>query len=133
MCSSDLAVIVDLTNENREESHVGLLERSTVLDEAARQKAEHMAEGSYFAHNSPDGVTPWYWFDKVGYQYAYAGENLAVHFTDSGEVVKAWMDSPGHRANILSEDYREIGIGTAKGEYQGFPTVFVVQMFGTPL
>ena len=126
------AVIVDITNETRESEDLNILTRNATLDFAAQAKAEHMAEYEYFAHNSPDGITPWHWFDQVGYSYSSAGENLAVHFTDSQELVDAWMESPGHRENILDDQYTEIGIGTAKGEYKGFPTIFVVQMFGRP-
>lgn len=125
-------VLVDLTNENRNADSLGALRRNDTLDAAAQLKAEDMAKYSYFAHHSPAGVSPWYWFDEVGYTYLHAGENLAVHFTESSEVVEAWMDSPGHRANILNGNYTEIGIGTAKGEYKGFPTIYVVQLFGTP-
>lgn len=126
------AVVFDLTNESRvAEAHFPL-RRNSVLDEAARLKAEDMAAYSYFAHESPRGETPWTWFEKAGYKYAYAGENLAVHFFDSGEVVDAWLESPGHRANIMHDRYTEIGIGTAKGTYEGYDTIFVVQMFGTP-
>lgn len=125
-------VVASLTNEQREKYAVSPLSRSAVLDQAARLKAEHMASEEYFAHNSPGGITPWYWFDRVGYVYAYAGENLAVHFQDSDEVVKAWMNSPTHKANVIGSQYTEIGIGTAKGRYQGYDTVFVVQLFGTP-
>jgi hypothetical protein len=91
-----------------------------------------MAEYGYFAHYSPRGVSPWYWFEQVSYSFIHAGENLAVHFTDSGEVVQAWMRSPTHRANIMNAQFTEIGIGTATGTYQGHPTVFVVQLFGAP-
>ena len=126
------AVIVDLTNTERDDEVLRTLKRNPTLDHAAKLKAEHMAAHSYFSHYSPDGVSPWHWFDVAGYAYLHAGENLAVHFTDSGDVVEAWMDSPSHRANILNSNYTEIGVGTARGEYQGFPTVFVVQLFGTP-
>lgn len=124
------AVIVDLTNEERLTTTP--LARNAVLDEAARLKAEHMATKGYFAHYSPDGISPWYWFDAAGYSFVHAGENLAVLFTDSEDVVDAWMNSPGHRANILNEDYREIGVGTAEGTYKGRTTVFVVQLFAAP-
>lgn len=124
-------VIVDLTNDEREDLAVAPLARNVTLDEAARLKAEHMAQNQYFAHHSPDGVSPWYWFSQVGYNYLHAGENLAIHFSDSGEVVDAWMDSPSHRANIANGSYQEIGVGTARGNYQGFDTVYVVQLFGT--
>ncbi len=124
--------LVEMTNEEREAEALGDLTRSTRLDSAAKKKAEDMASQGYFAHDSPTGVTPWHWFSEVGYEYAYAGENLAVHFSESDDVVDAWMDSPGHRANIMNGKYTEIGIGTAKGTYKGSPTVFVVQLFGTP-
>lgn len=126
------SVIVNLTNEEREDDRIGTLTRNPTLDLAAQLKAEDMAEKSYFAHYAPDGTSPWYWFQEAGYTFTKAGENLAVHFNDSGKVVDAWMDSPSHRANILNGDYTEIGVGTARGEYKGSPTVFVVQLFGTP-
>jgi len=126
------AVVVELTNTERTNQSLGTLTRSAVLDKAAQLKAEDMATHGYFAHNSPDGLTPWYWFDQAGYNFVYAGENLAVHFTDSENVIDAWMNSPGHRANILGSNYSEIGVGTAKGVFEGYDTVFVVQLFGTP-
>lgn len=126
------AVVVDLTNDERSELAQAPLRRNSLLDEAARLKAEDMAKNSYFAHYSPDGVSPWHWFDEVSYVYAHAGENLAIHFKDSGAVVDAWMKSPAHKANIVNNKYTEIGVGTAKGKYDGFDTVFVVQLFGTP-
>jgi len=126
------AVVIDLTNAERLEGAAGTLIRSVKLDEAARLKAEDMAQKEYFAHDSPGGITPWYWFDKVNYSYAHAGENLAIHFNDSGTVVEAWMNSPSHRANIVNKKYTEIGVGTAEGMYEGQETVFVVQLFGTP-
>lgn len=127
------AAIVALTNDSREDGALRNLSRNPVLDEAARRKAEHMASEGYFAHESPDGITPWHWFREAGYSYSYAGENLAVLFSDSSDVVDAWMDSPGHRANIMSERYTDIGIGLAEGTYKGKNTVFVVQLFGAPL
>lgn len=126
------AVVVDLTNEERAELSEAPLRRNATLDAAAKLKAEHMAKNEYFSHYSPSGVSPWHWFDEAGYVYAHAGENLAIHFTDSSEVVEAWMDSPTHRANIVNGNYTEIGVGTAKGTYEGYDTVYVVQLFGTP-
>jgi uncharacterized protein YkwD len=126
------SVLVDLTNENRQSQGLPDLKANDTLTQAAQLKANHMAKEGYFAHDSPSGVTPWEWFDAVGYTYQKAGENLAIDFSDSDAVVDAWMDSRLHRENILEEDFTEIGIATAKGEYQGRETVFVVQMFGTP-
>jgi hypothetical protein len=126
------AVVVTLTNEERSDINAQPLRRSATLDAAAKLKAEHMAKNQYFAHFAPDGTTPWHWFDEAGYVYAHAGENLAIHFTDSDEVVEAWMNSPSHKANIVSGKFTEIGVATAKGTYDGFDTVYVVQLFGTP-
>jgi len=126
------SVVVQLTNEERADLSEPSLQRSAVLDAAAQLKANDMAKRGYFAHYAPDGTSPWYWFNQAGYKYAYAGENLAVHFTDSSEVVEAWMNSPKHRENIVNGKFTEIGVGTAKGTYEGYDTVFVVQLFGTP-
>lgn len=126
------AVIVDLTNSERTDARLISLKRNETLDRAAKLKADDMAQKEYFAHYSPEGVSPWFWFDKAEYRFVHAGENLAVHFTDSNDVVTAWMNSPTHKANIMNGSYTEIGVGTARGEYKGVPTVFVVQLFGTP-
>ena len=90
-------VLVDQTNQNRVTENLSTLSVNTTLEHAAQLKVEDMASKSYFAHNSPDGKTPWYWFDQVGYDYAAAGENLAVNFTDSKDISEAWMHSPTHR------------------------------------
>lgn len=126
------AVIVELTNEERLDASLSRLVTSPTLTEAANLKAAHMAKNEYFAHYSPDGVSPWFWFDQTSYSFIHAGENLAVHFTDSTDVVEGWMDSPTHRANIVNGNYTEIGIGTAKGEFDGYQTIYVVQLFGAP-
>lgn len=126
------AVLVDLTNNARTSSNEHPLVRNSILDHAAELKAEDMARNGYFAHTSPSGITPWYWFDKAGYVFAYAGENLAIDFTESADVENAWLNSPTHKANILNDHFSEIGIATFDGVYQGNQTTYVVQMFGTP-
>ena len=126
------SVLIDLTNDNRQLYNLSPLARNPILEAAAQEKASDMARFSYFAHISPTGITPWYWFTKSGYRFIYAGENLAVNFSDSSVVSQAWMNSPGHRANILNQQFTEIGIATAEGIYQGRPTVFVAQFFGRP-
>ncbi len=125
-------VLVDLANQDRTSNQLAVLTVNPILEKAAQAKANDMAAKSYFAHTSPEGKTPWYWFSDAGYKYSSAGENLAINFTDSGEVNTAWMNSPGHRANILNGKFTEIGIATAQGTYNGQATVFVVQMFGKP-
>lgn len=126
------SVLVDYTNEDRALTSLGELTWNPTLAEAAQEKANDMAANSYFAHTSPSGTSPWYWFKKAGYEYSHAGENLAVYFTDSVDVHTAWMNSPGHRANILNGKFTEIGIALAKGIFQGNETIFVVELFGTP-
>ncbi|MFH1112056.1 MAG: CAP domain-containing protein [Patescibacteria group bacterium] len=122
--------IVGFTNQYRSESDLNSLKINTLLTEAAQLKAEDMAKNSYFNHTSPEGLTPWHWLEQVGYRYSLAGENLAINFIDSQDAIAAWMSSPDHRANILNNNFTEIGIGTAKGLYQGRETVFIVQFFG---
>ncbi|HTY39647.1 MAG TPA: CAP domain-containing protein [Candidatus Paceibacterota bacterium] len=126
-------VLVDRTNASRVDANLAPLATSPILEKAAALKANDMAEKGYFAHTSPDGTTPWDWFKQAGYKYEYAGENLAVNFTDSEDTVRAWLNSPSHRANIMNGHFTEIGIGTASGKYQGHDTVFIVQLFGRPL
>ena len=127
------SILVSDTNSNRTADALKPLQTSALLTEAAQLKANDMAAKGYFSHVSPNGETPWYWLDQVGYNYEYAGENLAVNFTDSNDVVNAWMNSPEHRANILDGNYTQIGIATAQGEYQGHQAIFVVQFFGQPV
>lgn len=124
--------IIALTNVQRADNDAGTLTEDSLLDKAAQAKADDMAANGYFSHIGPDGKTPWQWIAGAGYQYQYAGENLAVRFIDSSEVVNAWMESPTHRANIVKKVYTAIGVGVAQGLYQGESATFVVQYFGTP-
>jgi hypothetical protein len=127
------AILSDLTNKEREENKLQTLTVNPVLNKAAEMKALDMATNGYFAHTSPEGKTPWYWLEKVGYKYKYAGENLAINFNDSKDVTNAWMESPKHKSNIIKENYTEIGTGIATGTYQGRQTVFVAQVYANPL
>lgn len=126
------SVLVALANDERSLNNAGKLTVNATLERAAQMKADDMAAKGYFSHNTPDGKTPWYWFEQAGYKYEYAGENLAVNFTDSSEVHTAWVKSRGHFLNIINPRYTEIGIATSTGTYKGREAVFVVQMFGTP-
>lgn len=125
--------IISLTNQARSEYQLGTLSHSSILDKAAQAKAEDMLARGYFAHTSPEGATPWEFIEGAGYNYIAAGENLAVNFTQAEGVSEAWLNSPSHKANILNKNYEEIGIGIAQGEYKGKQSVFVVQMFGSPV
>lgn len=123
--------LIDETNENRMTNDLPALHENSLLDTAAQLKANNMATNNYFAHTSPTGLTPWYWFGQAGYNFEYAGENLAVNFSDSQDVTNAWMNSPEHRENILDANYNDIGMATAQGTFQGRPAVYVVELFGS--
>jgi hypothetical protein len=127
------AVLADLTNEERQSQNLQILTVNPILNEAAELKAVDMASKGYFAHISPEGKTPWYWLAQVGYKYQYAGENLAINFSDSRDVANAWMNSPSHKANIVKGNYTEVGTGIATGIYEGKETVFVAQVYANPL
>jgi hypothetical protein len=126
-------VLADLTNEERKVENLSMLTVSPVLNMAAEMKARDMAAKGYFAHTSPEGKTPWYWLEQAGYTYQYAGENLAINFLDSKDVTAAWLASPAHRANIVKQNYTEIGTGIATGAYEGRETVFVAQVYANPM
>jgi len=125
------SVLVMLTNQERAMQDINTLETSSLLTVAAQAKANDMATREYFSHVSPEGLTPWFWLDGVNYPYEKAGENLAVNFVDSEDVIKGWLQSPTHKANIMSEKYEEIGIATAQGKYKGKQAIYIVQYFGT--
>ncbi|MEK9178369.1 MAG: CAP domain-containing protein, partial [Patescibacteria group bacterium] len=119
-----------LTNQKRIENNLPPLVLSPELSLAASNKADDMFVKDYWAHNSPDGKTPWKFIRDSGYNYIYAGENLARGFTSGGDVVNAWMDSPTHRLNVLSPNYEDIGFSVMTGKLGGEETVLVVQEFG---
>lgn len=125
--------IVELTNMAREESGAGKLKIDSVLTKAALAKASDMFARNYWAHTAPDGTEPWHFFIQTGYQYKYAGENLARDFSNSEDVVKAWMASPTHRENLISPRYQDIGVAVVEGELDNVKTTLVVQFFGTTL
>lgn len=126
------SVLVDLTNESRLALNEAPLVRNPLLDAAASLKVTDMIQKDYFSHDSPEGIAPWHWFNMVGYKFLYAGENLAVNFTESSDVQKAWLNSPLHRDNLLNVHFKEIGMSAMEGMYKGSPTIFIVQLFGTP-
>lgn len=128
----DANALVDETNQQRTQNGVADLTVDPLLTQVAQDKVNDMVANGYFAHTSPSGLTPWYWFEKVGYMFSAAGENLAVNFTDSEAVTDAWMNSPEHRANILDGQFTEIGIAAAQGTYNGQPAIYVAEEFGTP-
>lgn len=122
--------VVRSTNEARIGAGLKPLAYNEKLADAARRKAANMLEENYWAHNSPSGKSPWVWFKAAGYNYLYAGENLAKDFGDTGRMMAAWMASPTHRDNIVNGKYSEIGVAVVPGTLMGSETVLVVQLFG---
>ena len=122
--------LVNFVNQGREAAGLESLLENEKLNQAAYLKAENMVQNQYFNHTSPLGVTPWRWFLQSGYDYRYAGENLAVGFYDSEEVFNAWLASPSHRQNLLNPKYTEVGTAVLGGFGEN-NTVVVVQLFGS--
>jgi len=125
--------VFDQTNFERQKDGLAPLVYSDTLSKSAKAKAQDMFANDYWAHNSPQGKTPWTFFDAVGYKYSVAGENLAKDFYDTDSLMKAWMASPTHKANIVHTRYQEIGVAVVNGTLGGIKTTLVVQHFGTPL
>ena len=132
LAAVEQGALIALTNSDRTTYSLRPLGTHPLLNAAAEAKARDMAARGYFSHAGPSGEEPWSWLQRAGYAYEYAGENLAVHFSDSSDVERAWMASPTHRANILKPQYTEIGIGVAQGYFNGEPATYVVQYFASP-
>lgn len=132
--ATDISVdkILTLVNQKRTEVNLRPLSISNELNTAATSKGNDMFGKDYWAHVSPTGTTPWVFINSAGYEYIYAGENLARNFNTAEEVVEAWMNSPTHRANILKSEYNDIGLAVINGKLNGEDTTLVVQEFGTP-
>ncbi|HNT29950.1 MAG TPA: CAP domain-containing protein [bacterium] len=124
--------IISLTNLSRRDNGLSPLTENPTLDAAAQAKADHMLRHAYFAHTAPDGATPWSFFAEAQYEYVKAGENLAIDFDDCLSMHEAWLASGSHRANILDTFYTEIGVGVARGEFEGRETTLVAVFMGLP-
>lgn len=122
--------LLNLTNFEREQNGLPPLSYNKTLEKAAQKKGEHMFKYNYWAHYAPDGTSPWDFVRGEGYDYTYAGENLAKGFTTSYDTIKAWMASPTHKENILSSKYSEVGFAILEGRLNGEDTILVVQELG---
>ncbi len=116
-------------NGERADAGCGALEGDTTLDAAARLHAEDMAEQDYFSHTSLDGRSPTDRAAEQGYSGG-VGENIAAGYPDVAAVMEGWMNSEGHRANILNCDYDVIGLGVADGVEGSTYSKYWVQDFG---
>lgn len=122
--------IISLTNKERQNYGLSSLSTNAKLSAAAKAKANNMFEEQYWDHYGPNGESPWMFITQSGYVYVYAGENLAKGFRTAEGVVEAWMASPTHKENIISPNYKDIGVAVVSGTLLGKETILVVQMFG---
>ncbi|OGK28467.1 hypothetical protein A3C28_04100, partial [Candidatus Roizmanbacteria bacterium RIFCSPHIGHO2_02_FULL_39_9] len=125
--------LLELTNEVRIKNDAQRLNYNQQLELAAQKKAADMFAKNYWSHYSPEGKTPWDFILGAGYNYEFAGENLAKNFLFSQGVIDAWMNSPTHKENIVRRDYSQVGFAVVNGILNGEETTLVVQMFGKPL
>lgn len=123
--------VVTLTNAERAKAGCGPLAVNATLTAVAQAHSQDMATNNYFDHNSQDGRTPFDRMTAAGYRYSTAAENIAAGQRTPQDVTTAWMNSPGHRANILNCALKQIGVGYATGSSSQYG-VYWTQDFGTP-
>jgi uncharacterized protein YkwD len=109
------ASVVAAMNEYRAQHHLPPVREDARLDAAAEDRMRDMEDLGYWAHQSPDGRSPFVWMQPNGYPMHFAGENLANGFETTELLVTGWMESPGHRANILSPNFEDCGIAIIDG------------------
>jgi hypothetical protein len=132
---ASITTLLDATNNERTKNDEQPLTLDTQLASAAQAKADDMVRNNYWAHNSPDGKTPWTFITASGYQYQRAGENLAYGFANVNDSIAGWMASPEHRDNLLNGAYRNVGFGIATSpDYVGQgPETIIVAEYAQPL
>ncbi|HYH06884.1 MAG TPA: CAP domain-containing protein [Thermoanaerobaculia bacterium] len=111
--------VIAQMNAHRAEHGLPPLQADERLMKAAADRMKHMEDEAYWSHTSPDGVTPFVWVRLRNYDFKAAGENLATGFETARLLVTSWMESPGHRANILSAMYEDCGIAIIDGAVDG--------------
>ncbi|MFH1712876.1 MAG: CAP domain-containing protein [Candidatus Jacksonbacteria bacterium] len=135
--SPDLALIeskkiIELTNNLREKVNLAPLAENQQLNQAAWQKVQDMLINQYFAHTSPLGMNLKHWINKVNYKYSIAGENLAMGYSKTENVMSAWEKSPTHYDNIIDENFKDIGVAMTNGSFKNVDTTFTAQYFARP-
>ncbi|MDD2578004.1 MAG: CAP domain-containing protein [Candidatus Dojkabacteria bacterium] len=122
--------IINLTNSERIAWGLNTLQPNSQLSAAALAKANNMFEEQYWDHFGPNGESPWQFIRAAGYDYVYAGENLGKGFRTAEGLHEAWMASPTHKENVISRNYKDIGVAVVDGILLGKQTTLVIQMFG---
>ncbi|MBU3189059.1 CAP domain-containing protein [Clostridium bowmanii] len=118
--------VITLVNQERAKLGLAPLKANSALSNVARTKSEDMRDNNYFSHTSPTYGSPFDMMKKFGITYTAAGENIAMGQPTAASVMKGWMNSPGHKANILSANFTEIGVGVAK---DASGTIYWTQQF----
>ncbi|AUG56981.1 SafA/ExsA family spore coat assembly protein [Acetivibrio saccincola] len=106
--------VIRLVNSERAKKGLPALKANWQVSRVARYKSQDMIDRNYFSHTSPTYGSPFRMLESFGISFSAAGENIAMGLRTPSEVMRAWMGSPGHRANILNPSYNEIGVGLAK-------------------
>lgn len=123
--------VLRIMNTHRAAASLPPLHADDRLMRAANDRMRHMEEEEFWGHNSPDGMSPFTWVTLRSYEFRAAGENLANGFDTAAFLVESWMESPGHRANILSREFEDCGIAIIDGSTSGPATgKSIVVMFG---
>jgi uncharacterized protein YkwD len=123
--------IIILTNNERQKAGIKTLKENSLLDKIAKERLEDMFNQGYFEHVSPQGISVSDIAKTDGYSYILIGENIALgNFSSSKELVAAWMESTGHKENILNPSFSEIGVYAKAGSYNGAEMIIGVQVFG---
>lgn len=117
--SSEALAVLKLVNQERQKNGLDPLELNAPVTNVANVKAKDMAVNNYFSHNSATYGTPFQMLKSFGIHYMSAGENIAAGQRTPEEVMKSWLNSPGHRENILRSSFTHIGIGYYKGGSYG--------------
>jgi uncharacterized protein YkwD len=127
----NVSQVLRVMNEYRAAAGVPALRHDSRLELAARDRMRHMEDEAYWSHLSPNGLSPFIWIKARAYQYTAAGENLAAGFETARLLVASWMESKGHRENILSADYADCGIAIIEGSTtHPAPGKSIVVLFG---
>jgi uncharacterized protein YkwD len=121
------AQVLTLVNQQRANAGCGAVTADSRLTSAARAHSADMANRNYFDHVTPEGVDPGTRITKAGYKWSAYGENIAEGYPDPQSVMTGWMNSPGHKANILNCNFKNLGVGLA---YNSKHTAYWTQDFG---
>ena len=126
--------VLALMNAYRAEANLPPLYFNAKLQHAAESRMRDMEDGGWWSHESPEGTSPFVWLTAADYKYANAAENLAAGFETARLLVKSWMESPGHRGNIMGVQYADCGIAIIDGRTdRAAEGKSVVVLFGRPL